>query len=197
VSGETIRVATEADLDPVTETLWLAFGEDPLWSWAFPDRRGLRPFWRFLIAAALPHRWVWILGDYAAASVWIPPGCEELSREQEKQLEGLLEGLVGPRSDDLLELLRRFDAAHPRDASHYYLSILGTHPDRRGEGLGMRLLDDNLASIDAQGLAAYLEASNPANEPRYETRGFERVGEFSSPDGAHAVGTMWRAPTSG
>jgi len=197
VAGEAIRVAGGADLEPVTETLWLAFGEDPLWSWAFPDHSRLRPFWRFLIAAALVHRWVWVLGDYAAASVWIPPGCEELSPQQEVELEGLLEELAGARAPELLELMRRFDASHPRRPPHFYLSILGTHPDRRGHGLGMTLLADNLARVDSQRAAAYLESSNPANEPRYEERSFERVGAFSTPDGAHTVGTMWRAPRSG
>jgi predicted GNAT family acetyltransferase len=58
----------------------------------------------------------------------------------------------------------------------------------------MRLLAENLARIDAEGMPAYLESSNPVNDRRYEGVGFERVGEFSTPDGAHTVTTMWREP---
>jgi ribosomal protein S18 acetylase RimI-like enzyme len=196
VPQEVVRVATDADLDRVTETLWLAFQNDPLWSWAFPEREKLEPWWRFLIRGALRHRWVWVLGDYAAASVWIPPGCDELSHEEEQQVEGLLEGLVGSRAGQLMELLERFDASHPRASPHYYLSILGTHPDHRGRGLGMSLLAENLRRIDEQGMPAYLESSNPANNLRYESLGFKRVGAFSTPDDSHTASTMWREPAT-
>lgn len=128
---EGVRAATEADLDQVTRTLWLAFRSDPLWSWAFPEREKLEPWWRFLIRGALRHRWVSVLGDYAAVSVWIPPGRDELSPEEERQVEGLLEDLVGSRAVQIMELLERFEASHPRESPHYYLSILGTHPDHR------------------------------------------------------------------
>ena len=37
-SGVVSRSATWADLTPVTETISLAFHDDPTWSWAFPDR---------------------------------------------------------------------------------------------------------------------------------------------------------------
>ncbi len=58
----------------------------------------------------------------------------------------------------------------------------------------MGLLAANLAQIDALGLPAYLESSNPANDARYERLGFVRVGEFSAPRGGPTVGCMWREP---
>jgi ribosomal protein S18 acetylase RimI-like enzyme len=194
MAREAVRVARRADLDRVTQTLWLAFREDPLWGWAFPDRAKLEPWWRFLIESALRHRWVWVIGDHAAASVWIPPGCDELSRGEAEQVRGLLEGLLGSRAAQVMELLERFDASHPKGRPHYYLSLLGTHPDHRGRGLGMRLLAENLRRIDRNGMAAYLESSNPANDLRYESIGFRRVGEFTTPDGRHTASTMWRSP---
>ncbi len=42
---------------------------------------------------------------------------------------------LGAEADNFRELGRRFDAAHPRAEPHYYLSLLGTHPDHRGKGL--------------------------------------------------------------
>jgi GNAT superfamily N-acetyltransferase len=187
-------VATGSDLEGVTKCLWLAFRDDPLWSWAFPDRDRLEPWWHFLIKSALRYPWVWVADEYAAASVWIPPGETELTADEEERVEPLLEDLVGPRAAAVMELLERFEESHPRDRPHYYLSLLGTHPDRRGQGLGMALLADNLALLDAEGVAAYLESSNPDNDRRYERLGFTQIGEFSTPDGRHRVATMWREP---
>jgi GNAT superfamily N-acetyltransferase len=188
------RVADEGDLDRVTATLWAAFENDPLWSWAFPGGDQLDVWWRFLVQNALRYPWVWVLGDYDAASVWIPPGGSELSDADEGRVEPLLQGLLGARADQVMDLLERFEASHPRGEPHYYLGLLGTHPARRGHGVGMRLLADNLARIDDEAMPAYLESSNPANVERYERVGFERVGSFSTPDGSHAVATMWRDP---
>jgi len=188
------RVATEADLDPLSATLAAAFRADPLWSWAFPDHAKLEPWWRFLIASALRYPWVWVAGDVSAAAVWIPPGGTELTADEEQQVEPLLKKLVGPRAGEVMDLVERFESSHPRTEPHYYLSLLGTHPEHRGKGLGMGLLAQNLSMIDAEGLPAYLESSNPQNDKRYERLGFTKVGAFSTPDNAHSVATMWREP---
>lgn len=191
MSGEP-RTATAADLDGVTATLTAAFATDPLWSWAFPDPEDLSVWWRYCIASALRYPWVRITNDYAAAAVWIPPDGVELTEEEEEGVEPLIRDLIGPRCDDVLELLDRFEASHPREEAHYYLSLLGTDPDRRGEGLGMALLIQNLKLMDAEGIPAFLESSDPANNARYERLGFRQVGEFTTPDGARTVATMWR-----
>jgi GNAT superfamily N-acetyltransferase len=186
------RTATPSDLDGLTTTLTAAFATDPLWSWAFPDPDDLAVWWRFCIGSALRYPWVWIGGNYAAASVWIPPEGTELTQEEEDRVEPLIRDLIGPRCDHVMELLERFDASHPRERPHYYLSLLGIHPDFRGQGLGMALLVDNLKRMDAERVPAYLESSNPANNPRYERLGFRQVGEFTTPDGKRTVATMWR-----
>jgi GNAT superfamily N-acetyltransferase len=195
--SESVRIAAHSDLGGLTDTLSRAFREDPLWSWAFPDRRKMSAWWRFLIASALRYPWVFIAGNYAAASVWIPPAGSELTEREERQVEPLLAKLVGAHAPRVMELLERFEASHPRDRPHYYLSLLGTHPDRRGAGLGMGLLAENLERIDEKGMPAFLESSNPANDSRYERLGFQRIGEFSTPDGSNLIATMWREPRSG
>ena len=58
-----------------------------------------------------------------ASSVWIPPHGTEISEEDEARLEPLLEELVGERKGDVLDLFDRFNAAHPHDEPHYYLSL--------------------------------------------------------------------------
>jgi GNAT superfamily N-acetyltransferase len=189
-----VRIGAASDLDGLTRTLSDAFRDDPLWSWAFPEREKLDAWWRFLVKSSLRYPWVWIAGDYAAASVWIPPGGTELTEGEEELVEPLLLDLLGARTTAVWELLGRVEDAHPRDRPHYYLSLLGTRPDHRGRGIGMSLLAQNLALIDQERMPAYLESSNPANDRRYQRIGFERVGAFSTPDGRHTASTMWREP---
>jgi GNAT superfamily N-acetyltransferase len=190
--SQELRTATASDLDGVTATLAAAFATDPLWSWAFPDPDHLAVWWRFYIGSALRYPSVWIKGEYAAVAVWIPPDGTELTEEEEERIEPVIRDLIGPRCDDVMGLLERFEASHPTDRPHYYLSLLGTHPDHRGSGLGMALLSQNLDRMDAEGVPAFLESSNPANNARYERLGFRQVGEFTTPDGARTVATMWR-----
>jgi GNAT superfamily N-acetyltransferase len=186
------RIATDLDLDGLTSTLTAAFRTDPLWSWAFPEPADLAVLWRLYISSALRYPCVWVSGDHAAVSVWIPPNGTELTEEEESRIPSLLGRLAGARAAEVLELLGRFEANHPRDAPHYYLSLLGTHPDQRGRGLGMGLLAENLTGVDAEGMPAFLESSNPANNHRYERLGFRQIGEFTTPDRTRTVATMWR-----
>lgn len=187
-------MAVADDLARLTATVSAAFSNDPLWSWAFPGGTKLDLSWRFLIHGALRYPFVSVLGDFAAVSVWIPPGTSELSEADEQRVEPLLRELLAERAERVLELLERFAEAHAKAPPHYYLSLLATHPAHRGHGLGMRLLAENLARIDEQSMPAYLESSNPANVHRYERLGFEQIGSFSTPDDSHTVATMWREP---
>lgn len=186
------RRATQADIELVASIIELAFANDPLWSRALTPLSVAqrRPFWRLFVDGTLRYPWTWLL-DSGATSLWIPPGGTEMSFEQEERMSELASSL-GPEEDNFHELLRRFDAAHPRREPHYYLSLLGTHPDHRGQGLGMRLLAHDLALIDEEHGAAYLESSNPANNGRYASVGFEWLGELSYPGNGPVVTTMWR-----
>jgi GNAT superfamily N-acetyltransferase len=191
------RVATAADLDAATEVLAGAFEHDPVWSWALPDHAAIAAWWRLFLESALRFPWVWVLDDFAAVSVWVPPGETELTEDAEADAERLVGELTGPRAPQVLELLERFESTHPHDPPHYYLSLLGTDPQRRGNGYGIELLRQNLATIDGEGMPAYLESSNPANDSRYERLGFRPVGAFDRPDGGMTVTTMWRDASSG
>jgi GNAT superfamily N-acetyltransferase len=193
------RLATEADASAIAATLSTAFDGDPLWSWAFPDDEK-RPaqyetFFGLFVESAIPNGWVWTLDQAAAVAVWTPPGKNELSDEAEAKLEPFLTAELGPHATPVLQVFESFESACPKDQAFYYLSLLGTHPDHRGRGLGMSLLAANLAQIDSESMPAYLESSNPANDARYERLGFKPHSEFSTPDDRHTVTTMWRDPS--
>jgi GNAT superfamily N-acetyltransferase len=189
------RRATPADRETVISIVTLAFAADPLWSHALRRADGHHAaFWAPMIDGALRYPWVWIAGEGDAVAVWIPPDQEEMSEQQEERLAVLAHEHLGPSAADYLELVNRFEASHPRVEPHYYLSFFATHPEQRGKGIGMSLLARNLELIDEEGFPAYLESSNPANNARYKSVGFEPVGEFSYPGGQPVVTTMWRSP---
>ena len=194
----TARPAGPDDLPAVATTLAGAFHADPAWTWVFPDpvrRPGqLRTFWLLLLEGAVEHGWIWATPDAGAATVWVPPGKPELTPAQEARVADLSEELLGPDVWRFTLLGEAFDVAHPTTPEHYYLSLFGTRPDLRGRGLGMALLADNLAHIDAEGVPAYLESTNPANLDRYRSVGFVDHSSFSLGDEGPIVTTMWREP---
>ncbi len=191
-----VRRATAADADLVTSIVALAFRHDPLWAHAMARPGGETAhhaaFWRLFVEGALRYPDTWLAGQGEATCVWIPPGGAEMTPEQEQCLADLAAGYLGPATGAYLELLGRFEAAHPQGEPYYYLSLLGTHPDHRGQGIGMRLLGHVLGLIDSEHLPAYLESTNPANNRRYTAVGFEPHGEFRYPGDGPVVTTMWR-----
>ena len=190
------RRAVPDDSDLVTAIINVAFEHDPLWSRAM-GRADARTdhhaaFWRLSVEGALRYQWTWLTRGGEAVSIWIPPGGTEMTPDQEASLVDLAAEHLGPTSGPYLELLERFAAAHPRAEPHYYLSLLATHPDHRGQGIGMKLLAHDLALIDVEHVPAYLESSNPANNHRYARLGFEPIGQFAYPGDGPLVTTMWR-----
>jgi GNAT superfamily N-acetyltransferase len=79
------------------------------------------------------------------------------------------------------------------EEAHSYLSLLGTHPEHRGRGIGMWLPAHDLALFDVEHRPACLESSNPANNGRYRRLGFEPPGASSYPGGGPVV-TIILAP---
>jgi ribosomal protein S18 acetylase RimI-like enzyme len=196
----TARVCTDDDLPTVVDLLVDAFYEDPTWSWVFPDpgrrRDQQRLLWHALAEGAMRYGGVWLTGDATATAVWIPPGGNELTEDQETALIAALAATVGDLAPRVFGTLAAFERAHPHHEPHFTLSLLGTSTAHRGHGYGLALLEDTLATVDEAGRPAYLEASNPANVALYERYGFERFGTFALPEDGGDVTTMWRPTVS-
>src|SRR5690606_357567 len=154
--------------------------DDPTWGALLaPTEEGREvaaEFWSFFISSAPRYPYTFTTGD--AASVWYPPDSEEFTPEQQEQFKPFLNTLlVAERATALLDSSERFDAVRPSEP-HYFLSMLASHPRARGRGLGMALLNDNLATFDALGVPTYLESSNPANNARYMRQGYRPHGKI-------------------
>ncbi|HLO34561.1 MAG TPA: GNAT family N-acetyltransferase [Candidatus Deferrimicrobium sp.] len=191
------RIAGPDDVDSVGRTIALAFAEDPVWG---PAMGGTRTtidekarIWRIFVAGAVRYPWSRTVDGAAAVSIWLPPGSSELDESQEEGLTMVLVELLGPTgAAEYAELMGRFDANHPQQAPHAYLSLLATRPDQRGRGIGMALLANDLDRLDQLHVSAYLESTNPANDRRYQGVGFEPVGQFRTVDEQRLITTMWR-----
>ena len=193
--GVPARVATSADIDAIVSTMTTAFFDDPMWGPAFPDveRRATQAsaLWRLYVMSSLRYPWTLVTEKVESAAVWIPPGGSELTHDEELGYEQFLIDITTPTvAEGILAISEQLAAARPSEP-HFYLSLLATHADCRGAGLGMGLLRENLTRVDALGGAAYLESCNPANNKRYESVGFTSRAAITMASG-HVVTTMWR-----
>jgi ribosomal protein S18 acetylase RimI-like enzyme len=196
------RVAEEADLERIGEALARAFEHDPLWGWAFEDASrerkltALGSVFGFFAGAALELGWVRVTDGVEAVALWIPPGSPELSPADEERLPAVIAAACGAESTSRVrELLGAFERNHPHEPPHFYLSLLATHPDHAGQGLGVGLVAECLAEIDAGDppAPAFLESSNPRNLARYERLGFRLTRTLELVDGLTGS-QMWRGP---
>jgi len=194
------RPATHDDLERVTDIMTSAFAEDPVWGgWGFPDRDRVRAtdqrraFWRYLLHSGLRFPWIRIAEGNGAATLWCPPGEDELTPAEADQLGPFMRGLVGDHCDVFMEGIELFEANLPEEP-HFHLDLIGTHADRRGSGIGMDLLRENLGLVDETHMPAYLESTNPANLGRYGSVGFVVIGQFTLPGDGPTVDRMWREP---
>ena len=193
------RIAGANDVDTLTRTIALAFADDPVWDPAMGgaattvDQKAA--IWRLYVAGSVRYPWSSVVGDGAAVSIWLPPGGTELDDAGHAALADLLESTLGASAaTEFHALADRFEANHPVDVPHAYLSLLATRPDQRGRGIGMALLADDLRRLDALHLPAWLESTNPVNDQRYQSVGFEPVGSFRTIDERRVITTMWRPP---
>ncbi|HEY2714718.1 MAG TPA: GNAT family N-acetyltransferase [Solirubrobacterales bacterium] len=196
------RVAEQADLEAIAETLARAFERYPVWQWAFepePDRAsrlaGMRAVFGFCAGAALACGWVRVSDGVEAVALWIPPGEAEMSPADAERFPALVRASVGTEqtADRILAAMEAFERTQPTGPPHYFLDMLGTHPDHAGHGYGRALLGANLEEIDAAGAPAFLETSSPANIPRYERLGFRVEREVDLLAGLSTT-QMWRPP---
>jgi ribosomal protein S18 acetylase RimI-like enzyme len=118
------------------------------------------------------HGSVYVAADGSGAAMWLPPGVEP----DGETLEALaMDNAPVERRADLGGVFERMGEAHPHEP-HWYLPLIGVDPARQGQGIGAALLRHALARIDADGLPAYLESSNPRNIELYRRHGFEPTG---------------------
>jgi GNAT superfamily N-acetyltransferase len=192
-----VHRVTVDEVEAAAETIAQAFRGDPVWRVALgvEDRSDaeLRTFWRFYVEGARRHDTAYVGAEARTVAIWIPPGEDELSEEQEREAAQVVGQMLRPEQvTAMVELLGRFDDHRPHDQPHAYLSLLATHPDRAGHGYGMAHLASDLERWDEAGIPSYLESTNPRNDRRYARQGYVALGRFEAVLDHAVITTMWR-----
>jgi predicted GNAT family N-acyltransferase len=193
-----IQLAAVTDTDRATAILSDGFSADPVMEWMLGDNvaEALPLMFGFMLGEALiPVGATYLSGQCCA--VWTPPGRDPWSRSDElgsRFLAAMNEALTEHALGRLMVLSEVTDQVHPREP-HWYLGMLATRTAAQGSGAGSRMLARTLSLVDADGMSAYLESTNPRNVPFYERHGFVITGEEYLPEGPRL--TCMRRPPSG
>ena len=177
-----VRAAAPPDREAALHVLTLAFGADPAIRFMYPEAghhvEHFRAFADAFGGRAFEAGTACVTADFSGASLWYPPGVHP----DGDAIEAVTRDTVhAPHQEDLNPVLDEMDRYHPEEP-HWYLAIIGVDPARQGRGTGAALLRHTLATVDEQGMPAYLESSNPANITLYERHGFEVVGRIQHGD---------------
>ena len=178
----------------VISTIVLGFVADPMARWVWRDSsqylRVMPPFVDAFGGRAFEHGTADIAEGVRAAALWLPPGVEP----DEAKMDAIMEETLRPEiSEDIAAVMKGMAEHHPREP-HWYLPLVAADPNWIGQGLGTLLMKHALRRCDEEGVAAYLESSNPRNISFYERHGFKIVGKIQS--GSSPVLTPMLRPAS-
>lgn len=200
--SEVRRVGQEVR-ESVAQTVAASFADDPIWQWIYdtedtiPIETGI-VLARMLVARSTPGDVIHSIAGEGAIALWTAPS-ESSSSENEKfrddQAMPFTSGFAEQLGDriTITGTLSAAMAEHRPKESHWYLGILGTHPDWQSQGLGSKVLGAMLGESDALGLPTFLESSNPRNYGFYQRHGYVETGELTVEDSPPLLG-FWRPP---
>jgi len=175
-----VTAVAPADRDRAIATIALAFANDPMMRWSFPDPARymavVPDFLRAFGGDCFERGTADQTRDFAAAALWLQPG----SKPDGEAMGAIIEANMPPeRMQDGAGLMEQMESFHPKEP-HWYLPLIGTDPAHQGEGYGSALLEHAMKRCDRDRLPAYLESSNPVNVPLYERFGFKVMGTIQS-----------------
>ena len=216
--GPQVRVLGGADVPEAAALLARGFAEEPGNRVLFPDadlRRTLAELvFSQQLQATLPYATAFgaeIDGRLGGAAIWHPPEVTPTSVRASVELAAgialrapqLLRGLPAlsavlvrqGASMPLVALQRQRAVARATAGPTWHLAFLATDPELRGRGLARRLLEHVLHRCDEDGLAAWLETTDPVNPPLYERFGYHTVSHIDRAGWMPGLWVMRREPT--
>jgi len=190
-----VRPARAADFGPLAAVLARAFYDDPVTAWFYPDaarrlRHGRR-FFEIRLRQLAGHGLIFTTEDRTGAALWAPPGHWREDFRQSLRMLPMLPVLL-PHIVRSTRAVREIERRHPV-AAHFYLSVVGTDPEKQGGGIASALLAPMLQKCDETSTAAYLESSKESNVSFYARHGFAVMERIELPEGP-PLWLMWREP---
>jgi GNAT superfamily N-acetyltransferase len=188
-----IRRATPSDTTAVADLIGDAFQQLGVSVWLVPDpvqrARILPRNFEIFVDYAVTYGTVEIAGDFQGASVWLPLDGEPLPPPED--YDARIAAVCGEWTDRFLHLDQLFEDHHPH-GPHHHLAFMAVRPDQQRHGVGTALLEHYHQRLDADGTAAFLEASSTGSRDLYQRHGFAALGEpYAVPNGALFY-PMWR-----
>ncbi|NJK69854.1 MAG: GNAT family N-acetyltransferase [Microcoleus sp. SU_5_3] len=175
-----IATATIAHQKYVTASLVLAFINDPIMRWMYPDPyQYLAHFPRFIEVfggKSFLKKTAYCIDGYFGAALWFPPGVEP---DVEPLIKLFEQSIFKFDRADMFAILEQMEHYHIKE-SHWYLSLIGVDPTQQGKGYGSALIQQVTTQCDRDRLPAYVEASKPANVLFYERHGFQAIGTIQA-----------------
>lgn len=160
-------------------TVTAAFADDPAWAFMIGDDydRLATLFAGALFDLRVGVGGAWVADGAAAVALWEPPGGGGQAPDESRRVWEAFRVEAGePAWHRMTEYNRCIDAVRPA-TPYWYLGVLATHPDRRGEGLATAVIAPVLEQADRDGFACCLETSTTGNRRFYEGRGFTEATE--------------------
>jgi ribosomal protein S18 acetylase RimI-like enzyme len=194
-----LRSASDCDADAILSILELALEADPFVRWLARGKpRAVRAYLVLMLERiALPKGLVRVAlvdGEIAASALWAPPRTFELGATESLRLLPTMMSVIGPwRFSKVASILDEVERARPPEP-RWLLTLLGTHPDRRGLGLASALLTETLRSCDERVEVAVCETSAEQNLAFYARHGFEAISERRLGADGPQSWTLRRAP---
>lgn len=200
MTGAAIRKATGDDVRKLGRTLGRAFQDDPATAWAAQNEtrreRFLPRYFELLVERVyLPKDEVYMTEDGMAAALWAPPERWQVPVTATLPLLPVMARLCSGHLPRAFRMVNLMEAKHrEHEEPHYYLAFVGVDPSCQGQGYGAALMRPMLERCDEEGIAVYLEATDPRNQALYFRHGFEAIEELSWPGGGPPFWPMWRRP---
>ncbi|KGO76730.1 Acyl-CoA N-acyltransferase [Penicillium italicum] len=175
-----LEPATVQDLPAITE-LWFTVFNDPGMRQLFPDTPGVRDWF------TAANRTDMLTKPYQKYLKVIDPNTKDaqgqarivayakwdlaMPDERGARFPPWHGDMPGQGCDAFFEGLEKERKRVMGDRKHYYLDMLGTHPDYRCRGAGSMLVRWGCEIADREGVGAYIDASK-AGVPLYAKHGF-------------------------
>ncbi len=197
----TIRKATFEDVDKLVVSMANSFETDPFINWLVRKdkhrRKGIERLFRAALEVlTLPFNEVLAVDNCCGAALWMPMKNVKSTLSQQIRLVIPIMRIAGISGmGRVITCLDILEKAHPMDKTHLYFFFLGVDPSYQKKGLASAMVKTMLERCDRERLGAYLENTNPANRPLYESFGFKVVQEIRvGGEGAPILFGMWRDP---
>jgi len=196
--GARIVTATPQDIDVLSEVIAEAFLNLPPSRWLIEDpatRRHIFPsYFRLHVEHALTAGIVHTTPGRTAAALWLPTGTAPAGPPP--GYDEQLAAVTGRHCGRFAAFDAALDRHHPAGTAHHHLALLAVHPRCQHQGTGSLLLAAHHATLDHDGIPAYLEAASVRTRRLYQCHGYHPspAGPIRLPDGGPFMWPMWRPP---